>query len=135
MRWEDGKLVSDGHAPIPLPVLAKTAHEKGLVVSAMIHAFFSGRWVEADYTVGEETFRWQIDALSVRRGGRQDRDLIDRKNPKLYTVESIWEGNGQSFGRFGLPCRGSCQPPDRTGPAGRSRSVPGARQSPAERPC
>ena len=98
VRWEDGKLVSEGHSPIPLPVLAKTAHEKGFVVSAMIHAFYSARWVEADYTVGEETFRWQIDALSVRRGGREDRDLIDRKNPRLYTVESIWEGNGQSFG-------------------------------------
>jgi carbon-monoxide dehydrogenase large subunit len=24
--------------------------------------------------------------------------LIDRKNPRLFTVESIWEGNGQRFG-------------------------------------
>ncbi len=98
VRWEDGKLVSDGHDPIPLSVLAKTAHQKGFVVSAMIHAFYSGRWVEADYTVGNDTYRWQIDALSVRRGGRSERELIDRSNPQLYTVESIWEGNGQSFG-------------------------------------
>ncbi|MEJ8573993.1 xanthine dehydrogenase family protein molybdopterin-binding subunit [Microbaculum marinum] len=98
IRWEDGALAADGRQAIPLPALARQAHEKGHVVSAMIHAFYSGRWIEADYTIGAETHRWQIDALSVRRGGQTGRDLIDRKNAKLFTVESTYEGNGQSFG-------------------------------------
>jgi CO/xanthine dehydrogenase Mo-binding subunit len=98
VRWVNGSLTAQNRAPIPLAALARRAHDKGHVVSAMIHAFFSGRWIEADYTIGEETFRWQIDALSVRRGGQLKRELIDRKNPKLFTVESTWEGNGQTFG-------------------------------------
>lgn len=98
VSWQDGALSASGLDPIPLATLAKHAHDNGHVVSAMIHAFYSGRWIEADYTVGDETFRWQIDALSILRGGQADRDLIDRQNPKLFTVESIWEGNGQNFG-------------------------------------
>ncbi len=97
-RWVDGALHADGLRAIPLKDVARQAHDKGHVVSAMIHAFYSGRWVEADYTVGDETFRWQIDGLSVLRGGKTERELVDRKNPKLFTVESIWEGNGQNFG-------------------------------------
>ncbi|MEX0583422.1 MAG: molybdopterin cofactor-binding domain-containing protein, partial [Sneathiella sp.] len=113
VTWEDGKLTSEGYDPIPLAVLAKTAHDKGFVVSAMIHAFFSGRWVEADYTVGSSKFRWQIDALAIQRGGQTDRELIDRKNPQLYTVESIWEGNGQTFG--GAACLAGVRVDRKTG--------------------
>lgn len=101
VSWVDGALSAPGHEPIALAALARQAHAGGHVVSAMIHAFYSGRWVEADYTVGNETFRWQIDALSVLRGGRAERQLIDRQNPKLFTVESIWEGNGQNYGATG----------------------------------
>lgn len=98
IRWVKGSLVAEGREAIPLAALARRAHDKGHVVSAMIHAFYSGAWVEADYTVGDESFRWKIDALSIRRGGRSEREMIDRRNPKLYTVESIWEGNGQNYG-------------------------------------
>ena len=98
VQWVDGALSAEGREPIPLATLARQAHDKGHVVSAMIHAFYSAKWIEADYTVGDETFSWQIDALSVLRGGQSERELIDRKNPKLFTVESIWEGNGQNFG-------------------------------------
>lgn len=97
-NWVDGTLTAPGQKPIPLSDLAKQAHARGYVVSAMIHAFYSGRWIEADYTLAGETFRWQIDALSVRHGGKTDRELIDRENPKMFTVESIWEGNGQNYG-------------------------------------
>ncbi len=98
VHWVEGGLSAAGRKPIPLSEIARRAHAGGHVVSAMIHAFYSGRWVEADYTIGDETFRWQIDALSVLRGGQRERDLIDRKNPKLFTVASIWEGNGQELG-------------------------------------
>lgn len=113
VSWVDGSLTADDQSPIPLADLARHAHAKGYVVSAMIHAFYSGRWVEADYTLGDETFRWQIDALSVRRGGQAQRDLIDRKNPRLFTVESIWEGDGQNFGASA--CLASVKVDARTG--------------------
>ncbi len=115
ISWVDGSLSASGREPIPLAALAQHAHDNGHVVSAMIHAFYSGDWVEADYTVGGETFRWPIDALSVLRGGQTERDLIDRKNPKLFTVESIWEGNGQNFGV--TACLASVNVDRRTGEA------------------
>lgn len=98
VAWVEGALGAPGRTPIPLADLARRAHDRGHVVSAMIHAFFSARWIEADYTVGDATHRWPIDALSVLRGGRTERELIDRKNPKLFTVQSMWEGNGQEYG-------------------------------------
>lgn len=113
VRWQDGALVAIGLQPIALKDLAKAAHDKGHVVRAMIHAFYSGEWVEADYTVGDDTFRWEIDALAVGRGGKDGLDLIDRKNPKLFTVESIWEGNGQNFGA--TACLASVRVDRRTG--------------------
>jgi CO/xanthine dehydrogenase Mo-binding subunit len=64
----------------------------------LTHAFFSGRWVEADYTVDGVTTRWPIDALGILRGGADDYQLIDRTSAQLHTVESMWEGNGQTFG-------------------------------------
>jgi len=98
VRWVDGALVADGLPPIPRATLARRAHDRGHVVSAMIHAFFSGEWAEADYTVGTETFRWPIDGLSIQRGGQNGRTLLDRKNARLMTVESTWAGNGQRLG-------------------------------------
>ena len=67
----------------------------------MVHAFFSGRWIEADYTVDGVTDRWKIDALAVQRGDEPAYVLIDRQNPKLFTTESMWEQNGQSFSAAG----------------------------------
>jgi len=98
VHWVDGALVADGLPPIPRATLARRAHEQGHVVSAMIHAFFSGEWAEADYEVGRDTFRWQIDALAIRRGGQPKRALLDRRKPRLMTVEDSWAGNGQRLG-------------------------------------
>ncbi len=111
--WEGGSLQAAGHEPLPLAALAQHAHDRGHVVSAMIHAFFSGRWVEADYTVSDETYRWQIDALSLLRAGQTERELVDRKNARLFTVESIWEGNGQEYG--GSACLASVRVDRKTG--------------------
>jgi CO/xanthine dehydrogenase Mo-binding subunit len=63
----------------------------------MVHGFFSGRWIEADYTVDGITHRWKIDSLAIQRGEAPAYKLIDRKNPVLFTTESMWEENGQSF--------------------------------------
>lgn len=99
--WQDGRLTARGFAPIALADLARRAHEDRQVVALLTHAFFSARWVEADYTVHGTTRRWPIDGLAIRRGGEPDYTIIERTNPQLYTVESMWEGNGQTFGAAG----------------------------------
>jgi CO/xanthine dehydrogenase Mo-binding subunit len=101
VSWGEGRLASKGFEPIPFAVLAAELYAKNGVTSAMIHAFFSGRWVEADYTVDGVTDRWKIDALAVQRGDAPAYELIDRQNPKLFTTESMWEQNGQSFSAAG----------------------------------
>lgn len=97
VHWKDGALVAHGLKPLPLAAIARRAHDDGHVVGAMTHAFFSGRWIEADYTVDGHTQRWPIDGLAVRRRDA-DWQIVDRQNPQLFTVESMWEGNGQTFG-------------------------------------
>lgn len=98
VQWKNGALTAGKRRPLPLAELARRAHADGRVVSAMTHAFFSGRWIEADYPVDGVNRRFPIDALAVRRGGKTGYDVIDRQNAQLFTVESMWEGNGQSFG-------------------------------------
>ena len=98
VHWRDSRLYAPGFKPLSLSEIARRAHADGHVVAVMNHAFFSARWVEADYTIDGMTLRKPIDGLAVRRGGKPTYEVIDRKNPLLFTVESIWEGNGQTFG-------------------------------------
>ena len=95
--WSEGQLTSPGLAAIPFSALAAKLYEEELATSAMVHGFFSGRWIEADYTVDGITHRWKIDSLAIQRGNAPAYKLIDRKNPVLFTTESMWEENGQSF--------------------------------------
>lgn len=101
VSWSDGRLALEGFRPIPFSTLAAKLYELKLPTSAMVHAFFSGRWIEADYTVDGVTDRWKIDALAIQRGDTPDTVLIDRKNPRLFTTESMWEQNGQSLSAAG----------------------------------
>ena len=102
VSWSEGRLAGEGFEPIPFSALAAELYAKKLATSAMVHAFFSGRWIEADYTVDDVTDRWKIDALAVQRGDEPAYLLIDRQNPKLFTTESMWEQNGQSFAAAGV---------------------------------
>lgn len=101
VSWSEGRLASEGLAPIPFSALAARIYDHKLASSAMVHAFFSGRWIEADYTVDGVTDRWKIDALAIQHGDQPAYELIDRQNPKLFTTESMWEQNGQSFAAAG----------------------------------
>ncbi|MGE3529369.1 MAG: xanthine dehydrogenase family protein molybdopterin-binding subunit [Methyloceanibacter sp.] len=101
VSWSEGRLASAGFQPIAFSALAAELYAKKLATSAMVHAFFSGRWIEADYTVDGITDRWKIDALAIQRGDQPAYVLIDRQNPKLFTTESMWEQNGQSFSAAG----------------------------------
>ena len=98
VQWRDSRLHAPGFKPLSLAEIARRAHADGHVVAVMNHAFFSARWIEADYTIDGMTLRKPVDGLAVRRGGKPDYEIIERKNPLLFTVESIWEGNGQTIG-------------------------------------
>jgi len=97
VAWAEGQLASGSFEPIPFATLAREIHARKLAYSAMVHAFFSGRWIEGDYTVDGVTQRWPIAALAVQRGGSTTYELVDRRNPALFTVESMWEKDGQTF--------------------------------------
>lgn len=98
VRWKDSRLVAAGFRALTLPEIAARAHADGHVVAVMNHAFFSARWTEAAYTVDGVSRRLPVDGLAIRRAGKDGYEIIDREDPKLFTVESMWEGNGQTFG-------------------------------------
>jgi CO/xanthine dehydrogenase Mo-binding subunit len=68
-RWKDGQLMVDGLAPLALAALAAAAHARNLVTGAMAHGFSRWAWSRARFQLGNETYRAEIDALAVRRGG------------------------------------------------------------------
>ncbi len=62
-------LTGGGMPPIPFKVLAKKAHEMGLITGVAVHAYSSWQWAEAEFdipTVGNR--RLPLDALAVKYG-------------------------------------------------------------------
>jgi len=98
VQWRDGFLTGPGLRPLSLQEIAAKAHADQRVTAVMNHAFFSAKWVEGDYSIDGVTQRRPVDGLAIRRGQKSEYEIVDRKNPALTTVESMWEGNGQTFG-------------------------------------
>lgn len=98
VRWKDGYLTAHGLPALSLRAIAEKAHSDQRVTAVMNHAFFSAKWVEGDYTIDGVTERRPVDGLAIRRGQQSHYEVIERKNPSQVSVESIWEGNGQTFG-------------------------------------
>ena len=98
VHWHDGHLIAPGLRPLSLKEIAAKAHADQRITAVMNHAFFSAKWVEGDYSIDGVTQRRPVDGLAIRRGQGTHYEIVDRKNPALMTVESIWEGNGQTFG-------------------------------------
>lgn len=68
-RWVEGKLSAAGLEALPLPMLAKTAHELGLVTGATVHVFNRWQWAEADWDLGDGvTQRLPVDGIALRFG-------------------------------------------------------------------
>ncbi|WP_095168495.1 xanthine dehydrogenase family protein molybdopterin-binding subunit [Pseudomonas sp. Irchel 3H3] len=67
-HWVDGKLTANGMEPLPLAVLAKRAHERGLVTGATVHGFNRWSWAEAEYNINGVRERLPLDALAVKYG-------------------------------------------------------------------
>lgn len=79
-RWQDGQLVMPGLAPLPLAAIAARAHRRNDITGAMAHAFSRWAWSRATFTVCEQPWTADIDALAVRSGGgrfvRLDRTAV-----------------------------------------------------------
>ncbi|WP_287496663.1 molybdopterin cofactor-binding domain-containing protein [Pandoraea sp. CB10b_02] len=68
-RWVEGKLSAAGLEALPLPLLAKTAHELGLATGATVHVFNRWQWAEADWDLGDGvTQRLPVDGIALRFG-------------------------------------------------------------------
>jgi CO/xanthine dehydrogenase Mo-binding subunit len=67
-RWQDGKLVIPGLAPVALPAVAARAHARNGVTGAMAHAFSRWAWSQATFTITGQQWTADIDALAVRFG-------------------------------------------------------------------
>ncbi|MGY3445939.1 CO/xanthine dehydrogenase Mo-binding subunit [Bradyrhizobium sp. USDA 4473] len=86
-RWQDGQLVLDDLAPLPLPQLAAAAHARGFVTGAIAHSFSRWAWSRARFPLFGEQYRAEIDALAIRRGrGRFER--IDRVSVKFPPTDN-----------------------------------------------
>jgi CO/xanthine dehydrogenase Mo-binding subunit len=72
-NWRDGKLFAPQSPQLPaldIRAIAKQIYAVGLCAAAMTHGLYQGRWVRADYTVGDWTARkWPVDGLSTLRAG------------------------------------------------------------------
>lgn len=68
IRFVDGKLTAPGRSPLELPQLAKTAHELGLVTSAMVHSYNRWAWASAVFDLPDGRYEGAIDALAVKYG-------------------------------------------------------------------
>lgn len=86
-RWQDGQLVLDDLAPLPLSKLAATAHARGFVTGAIAHSFSRWAWSRARFPLFGEQVRAEIDALAIRRGsGKFER--IDRVSVKFPPTDN-----------------------------------------------
>ncbi len=87
-RWQDGQLVLDDLAPLPLPKLAATAHARGFVTGAIAHSFSRWAWSRARFPLfGEQvprrrSMRWR----SAAARGRFER--IDRVSVKFPPTDN-----------------------------------------------
>jgi CO/xanthine dehydrogenase Mo-binding subunit len=79
-RWQDGRLIMSGLAPLPLADIAARAHARNGVTGAMAHAFSRWAWAHATFAVDGQQWTSEIDALAVRSGSgkytRLDRTSI-----------------------------------------------------------
>lgn len=69
-NWVNGLLTANGMQALSLAQLARKAHEMGLVVGAVVHAFNRWQWAEADFVIDGKKERLPLDALSLYYGNK-----------------------------------------------------------------
>lgn len=67
-RWVDGRLSANGLEPLPFALLARHAHERGLVTGATVHAFNRWRWAESEFRIDGVSERLPLDGLALKYG-------------------------------------------------------------------
>jgi CO/xanthine dehydrogenase Mo-binding subunit len=73
-HWRGERLVLPGKPPLGRREIAARLHSAPAdhgVAGAMVHAYFSGRWVSASYEVGTLREHWPIDGLATRQAGAE----------------------------------------------------------------
>jgi CO/xanthine dehydrogenase Mo-binding subunit len=61
----------------------------------MVHAFYSGRWVSAEFQVGATRERWELDGLSVMRPGSSGYAFVSRTDTDPPPDNSYRYGRSQ----------------------------------------
>lgn len=70
-RWDAGRLVAPGLAPLPLAALAAQVQQAGLTTAAMVHGLYEAAWVSATYAVpAGPALTLPIDGLALRASGQ-----------------------------------------------------------------
>ncbi len=71
-NWVEGKLTAGGMQPIAFEVLAKKAHELGLVTGVSVHGFNRWSWASAEFEIDGQRESVPLDALAVKYGDGAD---------------------------------------------------------------
>ena len=81
-RWVGEALSLDGFPTLGWPQLVAALQANRLTAGAMVHGFFAGDWVSADYRVGNQIHHWPIDGLALRTAGAAGYQFIDRSQTR-----------------------------------------------------
>lgn len=92
-RWDAGRLLAPGLAPLALPALAARAHQAGLTTGAMVHGLYEGDWVTASYALpGAGLLRLPVDGVSLRSAGQTAFAFVPRQDVKPPRPEAALYG-------------------------------------------
>ncbi|WP_028866972.1 xanthine dehydrogenase family protein molybdopterin-binding subunit [Psychromonas arctica] len=67
-KWRDGKLTFEDNKPLSLAILAKKAHDQGLITGSVAHTVNRWSWTEAEFEIEGDKRIHSLDALAVRYG-------------------------------------------------------------------
>lgn len=83
-NWVEGKLTAGGMQPIAFEVLAKKAHELGLVTGVSVHGFNRWSWASAEFEIDGQRESVPLDALAVKYGDGADSAKKSRMKTQGY---------------------------------------------------
>ncbi|MBB2495356.1 xanthine dehydrogenase family protein molybdopterin-binding subunit [Aquipseudomonas ullengensis] len=79
-HWVEGKLTASGMPPIAFAVLARKAHELGLVTGASVHGFNRWSWADAEFDIDGSRERVPLDAVALKYGNGASEEKKARIN-------------------------------------------------------
>ena len=91
-HWKDGALSAGGMPPIPFELLARKAHDLGLITGASVHGFNRWKWASAEFEINGVRESLPLDAVAVKYGTGADagkRALMTRNGYHLLDRVSV----------------------------------------------